>query len=125
MEAAWPPGPQGKSVPALGQAPPPAAEADSALRAGAVSTEPVALEQEQVEQIERAPTLRHQYQTRLLRFLEQVWSEIDKSDWTISPPKKVSIETDLTKRFGLTNREAGMIATMFVPDNRRGKAKKG
>ncbi len=89
-----------------------------------MSTEQAASELEQVEQIERAPTLRHQYQKLLLRNLEQVWTEIDKSDWTTTPHKKVSIETDLTSR-GLTKREAGMIATMFIPDNRRGKAKKG
>ena len=68
---------------------------------------------------------RHQYRTRLLDVLEQIWSDIDASDWKASPPKKVSIETDLMNRLGLTKREAGMIATMFIPDNRRGKAKKG
>ncbi len=68
---------------------------------------------------------RHQYRTHLLDILEEIWSDIDASDWEASPPKKASIETDLQNRFGLTQREAGMIATMFIPDNRRGKAKKG
>ena len=75
--------------------------------------------------IEEAPMPRHQYRTRLLDILEKIWSEIDASNWKASPPKKASIETDLMNRLGLTKREAGMIATMFIPDNRRGKAKKG
>ena len=68
---------------------------------------------------------RHQYSTRLLDVLEQIWSEVDAPDWKTLPPKKASIETDLTNRFQLSKREAGVIATMFVPDERRGKAKKG
>ena len=69
---------------------------------------------------------RHQYRTHLLDVLEQIWSDIDASDWKVSPPKKASIETDLMSRpLSLSKREAGIIATMFVPDNRRGKAKKG
>lgn len=68
---------------------------------------------------------RHRYRTRLLDIMEEIWSDIDASDWEASPPKKVSVETDLQNRFELTKREAGMIATMFIPDNRRGKTKKG
>ena len=68
---------------------------------------------------------RHQYRTRLLEVLEQIWSDIDASDWEASPPKKVAIEADLKSRFQLSDRDARAIATVFVPDEKRGKAKKG
>ncbi len=70
-------------------------------------------------------TPQHQYRTRLLNILEEIWSEIDTSDWEATPPKKISIETDVINRFGLSQREAGMIAGMFIPDDRRGKSQKG
>ena len=70
-------------------------------------------------------TPQHQYRTRLLDILEEIWSEIDTSDWEGTPPKKISIETDVTNRFGLSQREASMIASMFIPDNRRGKSQMG
>ena len=68
---------------------------------------------------------RHQYRTHLLDVLEQIWSDIDASDWKASPPKKVAIEADLQNRFSLSNRDVRAIATIFVPDEKRGKAKKG
>ncbi len=68
---------------------------------------------------------RHQYRTRLLEIMEEIWSNIDESDWKTKPPTKASIEADLQSRPELSKREMSMIATMFIPDNRRGKDKKG
>ena len=68
---------------------------------------------------------RHQYYTHLLDVLEQIWSGIDATNWKASPPKKVAIEADLQNRFDLSDRDARTIATLFVPDEKRGKAKKG
>ena len=77
-----------------------------------------------VSNTERAPMPRHQYHTRLLEVLEQIWSDIDASDWETMPPKKAAIEADLQNRFSLSERDARAIATVFVPDEKRGKAKK-
>ncbi len=74
---------------------------------------------------QETPMPRHQYRTRLLDVLEQIWSDIDASDWKATPPKKVAIEADLQNRFELSDRDARAIATVFVPDEKRGKAKKG
>ena len=68
---------------------------------------------------------RHQYRTHLLEVLEEIWSDIDKSDWRTKPPTRASIEADLKSRSELSTRERTIIATMFIPDNRRGKTKKG
>ena len=68
---------------------------------------------------------RHQYRTHLLGILDELWSEIDATNWQENPPKKAAIVADCKGRFELSDREAAAIATLFTPDIRRGKAKKG
>ncbi len=76
-----------------------------------------------IDVVETAP--RHQYRTHLLEILDRLWSEIDATNWQKRPPKKVAIVADCKNRFNLSLRDANAIATLFTPDNRRGKSKKG
>ena len=71
------------------------------------------------------PSKPHEYSTRLLGIMAKVWSDIDETDWKARPPTRGSLESDLQFKHGLSKRDANAIATIFVRDERRGKAKKG